>query len=179
MKKIIAICGVPGTGKTTLMRRLIAEGQFEFVEPMKLLPSLYDKNSDLYILGKYDNDEVFAGTDKLSMAVQPVAEKFVSETTSNVMFEGDRLTTYKFFDHLLIVDAELAIIVLSANSSTLDSRYQDRGSNQSEQFLKGRESKISTITTNFDYMDYVTEFSNETLEDQDKIVAFIREFLGK
>ena len=76
MNKVIAIGGEPATGKTTLMFELIKlADDWEIVKPKKLLDAMYSKKQNLYILGKYANDgNVFQGTDRLSMAVQPDAE---------------------------------------------------------------------------------------------------------
>jgi cytidylate kinase len=68
MRKIIAVGGVPGTGKTTLFRKFMEGKTFDKVEPVKLMPALYSAELDLYILGKYEEGEIYAGTDKLSMA---------------------------------------------------------------------------------------------------------------
>ena len=69
MAEIIAIGGVPASGKSTLMKKVIKE-----YKPLKtfkygLIRGLYDKEKNLYFIGIYD-DSVFCGTDKLSMAVQ-------------------------------------------------------------------------------------------------------------
>ena len=179
MKKIIAVAGQPGTGKTTLFREFMKGHEWDKCEPVKLVNALYCKELDTYIIGKYEEGELFAGTDRLSMAVQPAAQQFVSETTSNVIFEGDRLTNGKFYDFLLSVpDAEINICVLSVKPETLTQRYSDRGSNQSETFLKGRETKIGNILSNFEYMDHTTIFQNETLEEQGVVLSHMRTFLS-
>lgn len=174
MKKIISVCGKPGTGKTTLFREFISKYTWETVEPIKSLHCMYSKDIDTYIVGKYEPNEIFAGTDKLSMSIQPTAEKFFLETKSNILVEGDRLTNNKFFNFLsLIKDIELYILVLSATEPSLIERYKLRGSNQSESFLKGRETKISNIQTNFDLIDHIVEFKNENFDDQKVILEFI------
>lgn len=173
-RKIIAVAGQPGTGKTTLFREFMSNYTWERVEPKKMLPAMYCKELDLYILGKYEEGELFAGTDRLSMAVQPIAEEFVAECKSNILFEGDRLTTSKFYDFLLSQDAEVSFVVLQVSDATREKRYKDRGSNQSETFLKGRETKIGNILSNFDYMDHVRVYGNETPDDQRVILDYIR-----
>jgi broad-specificity NMP kinase len=178
-KKIIAVAGRPGTGKTTLFREFMKDYTWVNVEPKKMLPSLYCEQLDLYVLGKYEDGETFAGTDRLGMSVQPIAQEFVSETTSNILFEGDRLTNGKFYSHLIsLPNTDVSFAVLRVKEETMTQRYSDRGSNQSDTFLKGRETKISNILTNFEFMSYVTEFTNENLEDQAKIIAHIKKFLG-
>jgi hypothetical protein len=179
MRKILTLSGRPGTGKTTLFREFMKDYVWEEVEPVKLLPCHYCEELDLYVLGKYEDGEVFAGTDRLSMAVGPVATEFVKSTKSNVMFEGDRLTSQKFFDALIeLRDTELKMIVISIPENVFKERYEERGSEQNETFLKGRETKIANILTNFEYMSYIEEFENKDLSDQEKILKSIREFLN-
>lgn len=180
MRKLIAVGGQPGTGKTTLFRKFMESYTWEKVEPKKMLPALYCKELDLYILGKYEDGETFAGTDRLGMNVQPVAQEFVSETTSNILFEGDRLTNGKFYNHLIsLPNTDVSFVILKVKQETMNKRYSDRGSNQSETFLKGRETKISNILTNFEFMPYVNEFTNENLEEQGVIINYIDQFFKR
>jgi len=175
MRKIIAIGGVPGTGKTTLMRNFIATiDDWEMVEPVKLLSCMYSKSKDCYIFGKYEEGEVFAGTDRLSMAVQPNAVEFLKSTQSNIIFEGDRLFNQSFLEVIMgLPNTDLQIVYLTAPQSTLESRYNDRGSEQSEKFLKGRETKYNNLLSNFELMSYITEFPNTNLEEQRKVLEFL------
>jgi broad-specificity NMP kinase len=174
MRKVIAVGGQPGTGKTTLFRKFMEGKTWDKVEPKKMLPALYCKELDLYILGKYEDGETFAGTDRLSMAVQPIAQEFVTETTSNILFEGDRIFNQSFLEFAMgLPDTELSVVYLKAPKETLQQRYKDRGSDQSEQFLKGRETKYSNLLSNFDLMPHITEFSNTNLEEQGKVLSFL------
>ena len=179
MRKIIAVGGVPGTGKTTLFRKFMEAHTWEKVEPKKMLPALYCKELDLYILGKYEDGETFAGTDRLSMAVQPVAQEFVKETTSNILFEGDRIFNQSFLEFCMAQpDIDLQVVYLKVPEAMLQKRYKDRGSDQSETFLKGRTTKYSNILSNFELMPYITEFVNTTYEEQTKVLDFLGEQLN-
>lgn len=174
MRKIIAVGGQPGTGKTTLFRKFMEGKSWEKVEPKKMLPALYSKELDLYILGKYEDGETFAGTDRLSMAVQPIAQEFVKETTSNILFEGDRIFNQSFLEFSMNMQGvDLQVVYLKVPDSTLKERYIERGSDQSETFLKGRATKYSNLLSNFELMPYITEFSNTNLEEQGKVLAFL------
>lgn len=180
MRKLIAVGGSPGTGKTTLFRKFMESHTWEKVEPKKMLPALYCKELDLYVLGKYEDGETFAGTDRLSMAVQPVATEFVKETTSNVLFEGDRIFNQSFLEMCMdLKDVDLQVVFLKVPKDMLEQRYKDRGSDQSETFLKGRETKYSNLLSNFDLMSYITEFANTNLEEQAKVLAFLEKHLVK
>ena len=121
MRKIIAVGGVPGTGKTTLFRKFMENLEWERMEPVKMLPMLYNKEHDLYILGKYEDGETFAGTDRLSMAVQPIAQEFVSTCSSNILFEGDRIFNQSFLEFASSLNnVELQIVYLKAPQSILE-----------------------------------------------------------
>ena len=87
-RKIIAVGGSPGTGKTTLFRKFMEGKVFQPVEPAKLVSAMYNTERDLYILGKYEEGEVFAGTDRLSMAVQPAVQEWIASHNCNILFEG-------------------------------------------------------------------------------------------
>lgn len=179
-RKLIAVGGQPGTGKTTLFRKYMEGKTWIECEPAKLVSAMYNEQMDLYILGKYQVGETFAGTDRLGMSCQPSVEQWITSHNSNILFEGDRLTNSKFYNFLInLSNSEVNFIMMHAKKDTLTQRYIDRGSNQSETFLKGRETKISNILTNFEFMPYVNEFTNETLEEQAIIINHIDHFLKR
>ena len=184
MVKVIAMGGEPATGKTTLMFKLISMADdWQVVKPEKLLDAMYSKKLNLYILGKYVNDgNVFQGTDRLSMAVQPDAEKFFSElwyenANVNVMFEGDRLFNGKLLDKLSEWFPEsLKVLVLTASHDIKEQRHVDRKDDQDDKFKNSRATKISNITGSLTLMDYIDTMVNENLDDQSKIIDNIKSF---
>ena len=179
VRKLIAVGGRPGTGKTTLFRKYMEGKDFQPVEPAKLVSANYSAERDLYILGKYEEGEVFAGTDRLSMAVQPAAQEWIASHNCNVLFEGDRIFNQSFLEFAMgLPNTELHVVYLKAPNEVLEQRYQDRGSEQSEQFLRGRETKYNNLLSNFELMSYITEFNNTNLDEQAKILAFLEEKLG-
>ena len=178
MRNIVAVGGVPGTGKTTLFRKYMEDMEWVSAAPCKFVTSSYNKERDLYVLGKYEEGETFAGTDRLSMSVQPPLQEWVSSTTSNILFEGDRVFNQSFLEFCMnLPDTALHIVYLNAPKELLEQRYKDRGSNQSEVFLKGRATKYNNILSNFELMPYTTEFSNTTFEEQSIVLTFIKNTL--
>jgi broad-specificity NMP kinase len=178
VRKIIAVGGQPGTGKTTLFRKYMEDKQWISTEPAKLVSASYNTERDLYILGKYNDGEVFAGTDRLSMAVQPPLQEWIKSHNCNILFEGDRVFNQSFLEFCMgLPDTELQIVYLKAPKELLEQRYKDRGSDQSEQFLRGRETKYSNLLSNFELMSYITEFANTNLEEQSEVLAFLDKHL--
>lgn len=176
--KVIAIGGEPGSGKSTLMKEVIKHyGVEPKYDAFKLVPYLQKDN--IYVLGKYEEGEVFSGTDRMSMAVQPEAVKFLATlpTNSIVFYEGDRLFTASFLEDCLD-KYDLKIIYLSTDKEIRKERYKERGSNQNETWLQGRETKIANIMTNMTLMFNTYKLSNNTLEEQIHTLDVIYEMVG-
>lgn len=170
---IIAIGGEPGAGKSTLMKKLIDHFQVEpKYKEFKLVP--YLQKDKIYILGKYEEGEVFSGTDRMSMAVQPEAIKFLSSIPEDsvVLYEGDRLFTASFLEHC-IENYELDIVYLETDKTVRQERYKERGSDQNEKWLQGRETKISNILSNMVLMFNVKRFPNNNIEEQKNVIENI------
>lgn len=178
MVKVIAMGGEPATGKTTLMFKLISMADdWQIVKPQKLLDAMYSKKLNLYILGKYENDgNVFQGTDRLSMAVQPDAVAFFeSLNEGNVIFEGDRIFNGKMLDRLSeLFPNTLKVLILTASHDTKEQRHVDRKDDQDDKFKNSRATKISNIMGSLTLMDYIETMVNENLDDQAKIIDFIK-----
>ena len=52
-------------------------------------------------------------------------------------------------------------------------RYADRGSEQDETWLRGRETKIANILTNMNLLFNVSKYNNNNLEEQDFVFGEI------
>lgn len=178
MRKVLAIGGVPGTGKTSMVRKFMQGHKWEIAKPVKLLDSHYSKESNIMLFGKYSDDsEVFAGTDKLGMNVQPLAVEYIQNTDYNVLFEGDRLFNASFLNFISELEGvELKIIILMANPKNIQKRFKDRNSNQSESFLKSRKTKVNNIINSFNLSEYTTIFNNNNIEEQEIILTEINHF---
>ena len=180
MVRVIAMGGEPATGKTTLMFKLISMADdWRIVKPQKLLDAMYSEKLNLYILGKYETgDNVFQGTDRLSMAVQPDAIAFFeSLENSNVIFEGDRLFNGKMLDRLSeLFPNDFKVLILTASHNTKEQRHVDRKDDQDDKFKNSRATKISNIMGSLTLMDYIETMVNENLDDQTKIIDNIKKF---
>jgi len=179
--KIIAVGGVPGTGKTTIVQKIINRVEdWEVAKPADLLDSIYSPALNLYVLGKYqpwyEGEGYAQGTDRLSMAVQPKAIEFLQTCKSNILFEGDRLFTQGFLEACSAF-GDLSIFLLNSDKTVLSERYEARGSEQSEQFIRSRVTKYSNLGTNFELMPLIEDYPNNNLEEQKIVLDKIAEML--
>ena len=148
--KIIAIGGEPAVGKTTLIRQFFSNYSPWLRFKYKKLYGHYNKKLHLVILGVYSAKEVFSGTDRLSMSVQPDFEEFIDinkkwekhNPNYNILFEGDRLFNLKAIKK---AETNMNLKVYLLEIKHVDSRHKDRNDNQSEKFIKGRQTKINNI----------------------------------
>lgn len=183
--KAILLAGIPGTGKTTIAKKFIEMtggfAAYESIEPVQLVNCIYNRDLDLTIVGKYDNsDEVFQGTDRLSMAVSPNFQQWVSEKKPQKMFiEGDRLVGNKTIDFLMEQGYQIEVLIIEASETIRKERYAQRGSDQSEQFIKSKATKVNNISTRMDLLmeDMLAVVKNEKPEDIEQITNSIKFFL--
>lgn len=164
---VVAVIGVPGTGKSTLLRRWMRLRNWTCETPVKLLDSHVSEDG-LRVLGKYEEGGVFCGTDRLSMAVQPKVIEYLSDNDDRaVVFEGDRLTSVKFFQTVVELGHRLHIIELTTSSEELCERYVKRGSNQSPSFIKGCVTKIENVKAEFkvETFDHTEDYQTVLIAD--------------
>jgi predicted ATPase len=70
MRTIIALGGRPGSGKTTIMRAILARNQSNMTNPIPGLACHHIVALNTKILGNYSDDHLFGGADRLSMSIQ-------------------------------------------------------------------------------------------------------------
>ena len=143
--------GVPGTGKTTLVRGIL-EG-FRKVEADELVADgmvKYHKfaKQKTLVLGIYD-DSTFAGTDRLAKSVGP---KFREWLVSNgekyegwsLILEGERFMNDKTLPSLFDQES-MTFVCLKVSEEELARRRAARNNTQNEKWLKGMSTRIANI----------------------------------
>lgn len=179
--KLIYLIGLPGTGKSTVMKEFMSrfDGWVQD-RPIDLLDTHVCGN--VRVLGKYEEGETFSGTDRLSMAVAPKAiEYFTSNPEEIIIGEGDRLNNKAVFNSV----EDKVIIHLTVSDEERQRRYDERGSEQSDKFIKIVQTKCKNILDEFgdkqtifgEEKGCIVEFKHETSEDTNKIVEYINKFL--
>lgn len=173
-RKIFAVGGLPGTGKTEIMKKFISTMEWEYKEPVKMLYTLYNAQLDVYLFGKYEEGVLFSGTDRYSMSIQPIAEAWIKENNSHIIFEGDRLFTSTFLHFVSkLPDTDFQILYLEVPKHMREARYKERGSNQSKQILDARATKYSKLRCMPVLNSLTKVMKNENYEDQKLILKYI------
>lgn len=183
MPKLIGICGVPGTGKTTLMREWMSTRIWSEDKPVQLLDS-HVSNDGIRVFGRYENGEIYAGTDKLSMSVMPTAIEYLRSEKDGegvFVFEGDRLSSAKFFSAAQNMGYDVRIIILETSTEERQRRYGDRMSDQNQTFIQGRVTKVKNIREEFGpslFDDGIVEaFKHHTKDDMKTVIDHIESLI--
>ena len=130
------------------------------------------------ILGLYKPNETFAGTDKLSMAVQKDYDKFIEQKKYNILFEGDRLFTK---NNLLyaVKNFDTKIIILESDKDTILQRHIQRADNQSQKFIKSRITKIQNIKKEPSLTSSISFHKLDSFTQSKELAYQISNFLSK
>ena len=154
---IMAIGGVPSTGKSTLMKAFVNQNIFKSYEIAQAFEFAQVKgyrflDHKLLILGIYENNEPFSGTDKLSFSVQrsfdhllQVAQDAPEWNEWVILFEGDRLFNRQTLAQCLLCPHRYYVVTV--DEKILAARQQKRS--QNEAWVKGRMTKISNLRGEF------------------------------
>lgn len=180
--RIVGICGEPGTGKTTLMRKIISRidrKAEEDWEEFKHGTLYFRKKRSFIVFGSYVG-EPFDGTDKLSMAVVNDAEDFIdkmSGTRVQILFEGDRLFCERFINFCR-QRAETLFYRLTVGADVMFQRQAVRelkGIKQTASFIQGRRTKYDNLCSRF---TSIIKMPNSNTIEAAKILNNIYQFLG-
>jgi hypothetical protein len=175
----LSMYGEPGVGKTTILLAL-----FDILNKDGFRAKSFDygllrgdvwgkEGKTIWIPGVFDGS-MYQGTDRLSMAVQPHAVKFLKTCASSsehnsYLFEGDRLFNQSFLD----VYKPSKVILIIAPEGVAEERRKGQGRTQSETILKSRRTRINNISK-----VYPVEFRmNETQDDIQSIAQELKTLL--
>ena len=142
-KQRILIVGIPGTGKTWVMKELIK--LYECNTRQKLKKFWWHTNKDVYVVGKYDGS-TFEGSDRLSMAIMLDLDLFLEHTENKIaIFEGDR-----FMNSTFIGKAKPTIIKITGDGKE---GRDKRGSEQTETHLKRMTTRVANTNAHYEVKD--------------------------
>ena len=183
---ITLIGGEPCSGKSTLVKNIIKDKKInKYFEYDKILKGY--NNDSFIILGLYE-DNNFPGTDRLSMAVQPVFIKFLNNLNSDfnkhIILEGDRLFKTSMIDFLNKFSKIFRLIILDCSEETKKLRLIKRKDNQTDAWLKSKKTTVNNVKSRYKYhllnnedknfiynLDYVLDLK------KDNIIQSKQEFL--
>ena len=169
--KLIGLGGLPASGKSTIFQEIIKTlGKNKIFKYSLLRGEFYEPN--IYVFGTYDRK--FGGTDTLSMAVQPIAVKFIQEMKDNdvvLIFEGDRLFNRSFIQKIKDLELDYSFYMAIADPEIIENRHKARGDTQSREWLQSRKTKYATIYSA--YMKDITLLKNNNLEELKKNMEII------
>lgn len=175
---LVSIIGEPASGKTTLMKEIIAKTENWQHLKYKKLRMMMNKKRKVFIFGIYGSEGIFQGTDLLSMAVQPDAIEFVRKYSSKYpdavfLTEGDRLNNQKFYNAIKDLKIKHKIFCLSVDPEIKRLRHIQRNDTQSDRFKQAIKTKITNIKAN----NKVTELNNGNLDMMhDNIEVILKSF---
>jgi molybdopterin-guanine dinucleotide biosynthesis protein len=178
--KVIVIGGYPGSGKSTIMKGVIAEleqqGQKFKRERIGIVSWM--ESDKVIILGDYSPDEKFPGTDRLPLNVQPDAQRFLlsnKESGKTVVIEGDRLFNDKMLTFLNENGYNIVLCIVFTAKHLLEARRNKR-SEQNASWRKGRETKVDRIAMTYPVHHHL---QNNTKEEQEvSIIELVQEING-
>ena len=172
--KATIIVGEPATGKSTIMKAFLAAGDFHFRLDQSL-PRHEDPLASVVVFGRYDDlDHQFPGTDRLSMAIKPIAMEHAwkyGHRGWHVVFEGARLGNGKTILDLQDMGFDVRLgVTITDGPELMTRRALER--NQSGPFLKRQGTAVHNLVKQF--APIVTLLRCDTLDDVARNVEWMR-----
>jgi len=146
--RMLYLIGVPGAGKTALMRMLVAPlGRQPVATPIPHT-ALYAGPRGAKPAGAElgVRRETFSGTDALALDVQPKALQFLEQAPYPIVLaEGDRLANGKFFMAVMALGYDLHVVHVDCPPDLAAARRAARGSEQDARWVQGRVTKVARL----------------------------------
>lgn len=177
MHYALFIVGPPGVGKTSAIRELVGEG-FSTIHPEDNKAVKFTVTEDICFAGHYGTG-TFDGSDTVPMHGASICIDWWKENIlpnkkyKATIFDGDRFSTSPCKASLDELEGVKALCVyMGASQETLDARREERGSNQDQTWLKGRESKCRNFADKFKPSDnsLLDMFGGDAEEEEDRCI---------
>lgn len=153
--KIAYYIGVPGSGKTTLMReKLESLRKVEADEWVKEGFVTYHKFplQKTIVLGKYD-ERTFSGTDTWSKAAGVKYRQWLLDNEEalkdwQIVGEGERLSNNPNLDAMFAA-GDMELILVKVSDAELERRRAARNNTQNETWMRGMQTRISNLCAKY------------------------------
>lgn len=141
------VIGACGTGKTWIMKQLIASLNIKEAGQCGLYHMVRNEDKKVIVLGKYDGS-MFEGSDRLAMNIMADNYKFINlfaNCNYTLIAEGDRFTNNTFIK-------DFNPTILRVNGNGKEGRIK-RGSEQTERHLKSIATRVKNIQSDYEFED--------------------------
>ena len=167
---VTLIGGEPCSGKTTLIKKIIKDNKInKNFEYKKLLKG--HQNNEYVIAGLYEGN-LFDGSDRLSMAVQPVFIDYIrnKDDERHVILEGDRLFKPSLIQFMCELPIYFRLIILNATEEIKKQRHIDRKDEQTEKWLNSKKTTIMNVKNKYDYSELSNNNESEMIQALDYVL---------
>ena len=155
--EIVYIIGLPGTGKSTLMRAILdkmsddpkAELRKEEGVTFHVFPDY-----ETIVLGIYD-EQVFSGTDRLSKSIGPKFREWLPKAKDKypgwtLLGEGERFSNNPNLDAMFEIGSPMELLHTFVDEETLEERRRARNNTQDPKWMKGMKTRITNLCKKYD-----------------------------
>ena len=153
--KLTHYFGVPGSGKTTLMRQklevLRSVEADEFVKESFVAYHKFPQQKTI-ILGCYD-ERTFSGTDTWSKSAGPKFRQWLLDNSERyvgweVLSEGERLSNSPTLD-AMFATGNMTLVLVQVSDEELEKRRAARNNTQNETWMKGMQTRMNNLAQKY------------------------------
>ena len=196
--RVIGIGGVPASGKSTLMRRVIRRLGMGLPTCARVLlpsgkgrcplPYTAFRCGKLLVMGSYEPGEPYPGTDRLSMAAPAALPVFLERCEKHaregigstwLLYEGQRFFSASLVERIARSYPGSRFIVLEAPEAIRSARMAGRGDTKGERFLKACQTQVANAAkAALDAGAEVSRLRHESHSDLEGATELILGWLG-